>query len=168
VHRDILITLYLKKQEKVYQQSKHNLYCHYITSDIYFCMMDWFQSEKCCQTYEKQHKLWRLLTLTGHMHYIYLTADMNMVTMTTLWLFSSRSTHRNLCFQTNKCTSSRSTIIMNSSPNNIWTSTILCLTSFIQILHVITHLTPNSQSHAFQRVLSQPVQETATYRASTF
>ena len=68
----------------------------------------------------------------------------------------------------NECTSSRSTIIMNSSPNNIWTSIILCLTSFIHILHVITHLTPNPQSHAFQPVLSQPVHQKATYRVSTF
>jgi hypothetical protein len=29
---------------------------------------------------------------------------------------------------------------MNSSPNNIWTSVILHLNSFIQILHIITHL----------------------------
>ena len=52
---------------------------------------------------------------------------------------------------------------IQSSPNKIWMSIILCLTSFILILHVITHLTPNPQSHAFQTVLSQPVQETATY-----
>ena len=31
------------------------------------------------------------------------------------------------------------------------------LTSFIQILHVVIHLMPNPQSHAFQPVLSQPV-----------
>ena len=72
-----------------------------------------------------------------------LTADMNMVSLTTLWLFSSRSTHHHSCFHMNKCTSNRSTVIMNSSTNNIWTSIILCLTSFIQILHFITHLTPN-------------------------
>ena len=94
------------------------------------------------------------MTLARHMHYIYATAVMNMVTFTTLWLFSNRSTHRRSCFQMNKCTSSRSTIIMNSSPKKIWTNIILCLTSFIQILHVITHLTPNPQSHAFQPVLS--------------
>jgi len=110
----------------------------------------------------------KTMTLARHMHYIYLTADMNKVTMTTLWLFSSRSTHRPSCFHMNKCTSSRSTIIMNSSPNNIWTSIILCLTSFIQILQAITYLTPNPQSHAFQPVLSQPVQGTANYRVSTF
>ena len=34
--------------------------------------------------------------------------------------------------------------------------------------HVITHLKPNPQSHAFQTVLSQPVHEKATYRVSTF
>jgi len=43
----------------------------------------------------------------------------------------------------------------------------LCLTSFIQILHVISHLTFNPQSHAFQPVLSQSVHGTATYRVST-
>jgi len=42
------------------------------------------------------------------------------------------------------------------------------LASFIQILYVITHLTPNPQSHAFQPVLSQPVHGTATYRVSIF
>ena len=110
----------------------------------------------------------KTMTLARHMHYIYFTADMNMVTLTTLWLLSSRSTHPPFCFHINKCTSSRPTIIMNSSPNNIWTSIILCLTSFIQILHVITHLKPNPQSHAFQTVRSQPVQQTATYRVSTF
>jgi len=110
----------------------------------------------------------KTMTLARHMHYMYLTADMNMATLTTLWLFSSRSTHRPFCFHMNKCTSSRSTIIMNSSPNNFWTSINLYLTSFIQILHVITHLAPNPQSHAFQPVLSQPVHETTTYRVSTF
>jgi len=109
----------------------------------------------------------KTMTLARHMHYAYFTADMNMVTLMTLWLVSSRLTHQPFCFHMNKCTSSRSTIIMNSSPN-IWTSKILCLTSFIQILHVITHLTPNPQSYAFQPVLSQPVHETATYRVSTF
>ena len=59
-------------------------------------------------------------------------------------------------------------VIMNSSPNNIPTNIILCLTSFIQILQVITHLTPNPQFHAFHPVLSQPVHGIATYRVSTF
>jgi len=43
-------------------------------------------------------------------------------------------------FHTSTCTCIHSTIIMNSSPNNIWTSVILHLNSFIQILHIITHL----------------------------
>ena len=92
----------------------------------------------------KIRKITNLLKNTNiGIDYIYLTAVMNMVTLTTLWLFSSRSTHQPFCFHMNKCTSSRSIIIMNSSPNNFWTSIILCLTPFIQILHVITHLTPN-------------------------
>ena len=52
------------------------------------------------------------------MHCIYLTADMNVVTLTTLWLVSSRSTHRPFCFHMDKCTAIRSTVIMNSSPNS--------------------------------------------------
>jgi len=112
--------------------------------------------------FRNTHGTLRTMTLTQHMHYIYLTADMNMVTLTTLWLFSSRSTYPPFCFHMNKCTSSHSTIIVNSSPNNIWISIILCLTSYIQILHVITHLMPHPQSHAFQPVFSQPVHEMAT------
>ena len=73
-----------------------------------------------------------------------------------------------ICFHMNKCTFSRYTILLNLSPNNIRTNTIPCLTSFIQILHVITHLTPNPQFHAFHPVLSQPVQGTATYRVRNF
>jgi len=108
------------------------------------------------------------MTLARHMHYIYLTADMNMVTLMTLWLFSSRSTHRPFCFHMNKCTSSCSTKIVNSSPNNIWTSVVLCLTSFIHILHVVAYLTRTAQSHAFRPVLSRPVHGTATCRVGTF
>ena len=75
--------------------------------------------------------------------------------------------HKPSSFHMNRCTSSRSTIIMNSSLNNIPIKIMLCLASFIQILHVITHLTPKPQSHAFHPVLSQSVHRTVTYRVST-
>ena len=64
------------------------------------------------------------------MHYIYCRHEY-CNNDETLWLFSSRSAHRPFCFHMNKCTSSRSTIIMNSFPNNIWKSIILCCGKFV-------------------------------------
>jgi hypothetical protein len=64
------------------------------------------------------------------MHYIYCRHEY-CNNDETLWLFSSRSAHRPFCFHMNKCTSSRSTIIMNSFPNNIWNSIILCCGKFV-------------------------------------